>query len=304
MAVVSIKLDSDPVEGSAEKDRRSYQLKYVAITTDINDGVIAIRQHADCPKVNSTYAYKSEIDAKAYCVGVDVKPRSGRQNEDELPDGLWAWDVVAKYQAEGDGSENPLLKPAVLSFDTEQYDAPFERDLDGNACLNSAGMPFDPPLVREDNHWIIRIEKNLPWFDASFADSVQNSVNSDDFLGASPGTLRLKKISAAQKESETIGSYFAAVAELQFRRIEYPGHEPHQSYPLDQGRYFIGARDIIHRGQVVMAPILDNQSPPQPVHDPVPLDGTGQPLARGATPVYLFFRQYPSFPFNSLGIYP
>ena len=57
-------------------------------------------------------------------------------------------------------SENPLLQPAELSITTQERMRVVYLDLNGNAVLNAAGEPFDPPKEAPDAFLVITITRN------------------------------------------------------------------------------------------------------------------------------------------------
>jgi hypothetical protein len=287
-----------PAEFTA--DDAQFTERYKVLVDSIEDDALVIKAHASCPAIGDSYAYGSSTDTSSRATSIRITPLGGQYDGPSGNSGEWAWDVEVTYSRKGETVENPLDRPAKVYYDMDQYDVPLERDLDGNAVLNSAEQPFDPPVLKEDNRLIIRIEKNLATFDSTVAELFENAVNSATFLGFATNSLRITKISASPQEDAVYGDYYAVTTEIQRRPIEYVGHEPHQASILDMGRYELYAPggDVSSR----WSPILDTEG--QHVTDAVALDGFGRVKSASAAPVYLPFRRYPTYDFNSLGIYP
>jgi hypothetical protein len=317
MSVVSIGIervngaDNTPYEIS--DDGEQYDLRLIALVNDALDGAHTIYQHSGCPKKGSTYAVNNTFNAQAICTNVRITPMGGRYADPTSgTSGTWKWLIEATYSTSPQTQESqpPGAGVAKVYFDSEQYDIAFDRDLDGNPVLNSAEMPYDPPMVKEDHRLIIRIEKAVPAFDALFADKVMGRVNSTPFFGYTTGTLRITKISATPQDNADFGQYYLLSVEMVYRRIEDvtnidiipatvgapTNYEPHQALILDTGRY------TLNPGTGKHVKILDEDD--DHVIDPVKLDGDGQKLEDGADPVYIKYQMYPTYDFNLLGLYP
>lgn len=304
MAVTSFALER--VQGAQDahatitaEDTQFLKRYKVRVDSDLDEGQ-AIYADMRCPKIGDYYTQGAAVNFASRVVQVQIDPIGGAYANPSNPadhSGDWAFSVEVTYSRKGETVENPLLRPAKLYYDMEQYDAPLDRDLDNKPVLNSAYQPFDPPVLKEDNRLIIRIEKNLPNFNPAAAVAFENAVNSTTFLGFAANTLRITKITGSPVEDANFGTYYATATEIQFRPFEHAGFPPHQANILDMGRY-----EIDTSAPELRVPILDKDG--SPVVDSEPLNGFGKKLQSGQDPFYLKFRRYPSLDFNALGIYP
>lgn len=152
----------------------------------------------------------------------------------------------------------------------------------GKAIVNSAGQTFDPSIERVYYDLTITINRNEPDWDLARQVQYQNAINEDDFYIAyrkrkyliRKGQARMANIGAEGRFENSI-TFFEATYEIQIREDGWGRRV------LDEGRMELNNGDIPQR------PIRDSEG--QPVTYPVMLDGVGQKLANGATPVFLEF---------------
>jgi len=200
---------------------------------------------------------------------------------------LWKVTVHFKYVPD------PLSQPAVISYDFVQSTEPVEQDADGNALLNSADEPFDPPPSDEVYDLVMAVEVNWGSFDALQAAQYINAINSDVFFYGifSPATVRCTRFSGtpdrvANLEYYKVSLEFAARADGWKRRL------------LDQGyRIKTGTDDD---GNTTYQQLKDEDG--NLLTQPVLLDGNGERLAAGQPPVYLESNKYKSQPFALFGL--
>ena len=136
-------------------------------------------------------------DPSAWCVDVNsdvIKGSEGTQ-----------WTVTAEYSSERELNENPLLDPAFIDWDTEQFQEPifWYKDSEGvrKGVVNSAGDPFDPPGQRDDSRRAVVIEKNLASV-PSWIIQYRDAVNSDsiviDGIPVGVGQAKCQRVSVSR----------------------------------------------------------------------------------------------------------
>lgn len=190
MAVTSFFEHVDGRAGSLRLDtrlERDYTRTFRAVCSLATDGPEVIRLHPQCPRIGSIYVSASGlVDAGAWCKEVRFAL---------MPGDAYTWSVVAVYstQINLQLQENPLLRPADISWDTEEVLVPAEQDAIGQQVGTTAGERFDPPVETEQLRLVLVIEKNLPSFDALVALSYTNTVNDRPFFGVGTGKVLLKK---------------------------------------------------------------------------------------------------------------
>lgn len=160
---------------------------------------------------------------------------------------------------------------------------------------NSAGEIFVPPPMMDDSSLILQITRNENINSPILQTSAlyMNTVNSDTFFGYNPGMVKCQFISCQRQNKQ-----LPDASVLPYLRVTYNFHVK-QSWDmqlLDKGTYY-----WYRTSQ--SAPWNDNKfitADGQP-RDGL-LDGTGQKLATGASPVYLTVRPYNWQAFASLNL--
>lgn len=222
------------------------------------------------------------------------------------------------YDANGDPAENPgasgnferednpLLRPASWRTTHEKVMEVVYRGVTdfgwivpGPAVVNSAGDPFDPPLMEERSYKVVTITKNValdnPILSWDIQEDYQDSVNSDEYRGRRIGTLKIDAIDV-ESAIENRLSYAIVHVIVKFR-------------PDGWKRSII---DAGYREIVLIDP--DGGGPqefPQHIRDqwgnligsPKLLDGSGQQLPFGEDPVFLTFQTKRSMPFATFFAY-
>ena len=128
-----------------------------------------IMAHASAPTIGSVH----DNDATCRCIHVECSPESPGQKKQ--------WLFRARYTNQFDIRENPLSDPAQTTWSAESYQVIVERDLDGDAIVNSAGDPFDPPPEKDDSRWTSVTSKNIAAKVPDWMFVYQDAVNEDSF---------------------------------------------------------------------------------------------------------------------------
>lgn len=184
--------------------------------------------------------------------------------------------------------QNPTERPLQVSWGNATFEEIVDEDQDGNAVVNSAGDPFDPPITEEDTRPVLTVVRCQYTFSTTWATGYRNAINSDIFLGADPGTVRSMPIVGVLKKDQDIGWYWEVTYEFAYKPQGWARVE------LDQGL----RRTVDVGGTLKRQPILVRGVP---VQSPVLLDGAGDVLPPGGTPVFRTYRTRPSLPFAVFG---
>src|SRR5262249_46326548 len=146
-----------------------------------------------------TYTTSAEFDLGALCNSVTCE-----QNDDAPR----RWVVTCEYGPptveQGQQQENPLLRPAVLTWGFTQNSRAVWKDVNGTPIQNSAGDAFDPPPEIDDSRPVLTVTRNEAGFNPAIAIQYQDAVNSDQFLGFNAGVVKINGISSTSQSENGI----------------------------------------------------------------------------------------------------
>ena len=157
--------------------------------------------------------YTLEQDKYAWLHGMDI--------EEEGEDGI-GWIVTLNYgwydanQAGGGPSQNPLDMPIEVSWSLRDHETVLDTDQNGNAVLNTAGDPLDPPAVIDDPRLVMTVVRNEQLFNIAWVLKYRNAVNSDSFAGFDPLTCKVLNISGRSQWHQDAGWYYQTTYEFEF----------------------------------------------------------------------------------------
>lgn len=258
------------------KGSRSYTRTFKLKTTAQTERAYHVGSHASLPVIGELHP----DDSTAWCVALHVDPT----------DPWKGWTATAEYSTERELAEDPTADPALISWDSEQFQKPAIYSYAGTAIVNSAGDPFDPPNMMDDSRRIVTVIKNLAVVPAWIL-TYQDAVNSDSFVldGVTIG------IGLAKMQRVAVGEEQRRNGTL-FRTVTFSIHLEKDGWllePLDAG-----FREIVSGERIN---ILNDGDDLQP-SAPVPLNGSGVHLTNptAATAVFLSFVVYETKAFSSL----
>ena len=204
------------------------------------------------------------------------------------------WVATVNYVLPEKPNQYDELLPEV-NFDWEDRNVPMEKDLDGTACLTSAGEPYDPPIEREECTGVIVVRRPEASIDLDFIHTLQNSINSSPVTigSATTGniTVATKKGKLKIRLSEEKTYQANATSQVIYRTVEYRISigEIWQAEPLDRGTYYKSGSNLLRTTALGGEPIMTL------------LNGSGGKLAVGGTPVYNNFKRCREENWTSLG---
>ena len=174
MSVNSFKEDNQqrPGEETYRPDGTTvstYSRNWLALTTSHADNAKTILDYGSAPKIGASH----NTHAAARCINRGAAPVSHETKK--------AWRFTARYSTEFDIRENPLGDPAKTQWSTETFQAVVSEDIHGDAILNSAGDPFDPPAYKDDSRWTSITRKNVANKVPDWIFAYQDGVNSDSY---------------------------------------------------------------------------------------------------------------------------
>lgn len=190
--------------------------------------------------------------------------------------------------------ENPLDEPPRKSWSFAPYQRPLHRDITGQPIINTAREQFDPLPEVDDNRIVLRYTRNLPGFNVPLMRQYRRAVNSDNFLGWPPRTVRVSGIQADEVFTKEF-HYWTASYEFQMRGDD--AEDDWKLRLLNQGfRQLTGDDTTGHQYET----ILDKYG--VPLNQPALLDLDGLELVAGEDPIFLEFEGYFPRSFSVFGI--
>jgi len=235
---------------SNEKGIRRYSRAFRLETTSQDDGPYAVGSNGSLPKIGSIHPE----DANAWCFSLRV--------ENSNP---WkGWTVTAEYTSEREITEDPTAEPAAITWASEQFQKPVVIDKNGYAVVNSAGDPFDPPIMMDDSRRVITISKNLavvPAWILTYQDAVNSDAFNIDGITVAAGLAKVQAVTVGEVQRRN---------GIAFRVVTLVIH-------LQKDGWVVKSQDIGFRelgyggGRQNILNDVDDERPSAPV----PLDGAG-----------------------------
>jgi hypothetical protein len=244
MSVVSCVELFDGSSGSADnRGQRKYTRKFSVQTNSVSDGpsVVIDYINTNSAALFSTYSRGNDSDSGSLVESIDV---------DE--DGYLKWLASIRYSTitpdEQKANENPTLRPADVRWNVKRFNKPMTIDYNGLTIVNSADDAFDPPLEVEVVRQVLTISRNEGSFNPSLSQEYANSINSDVWYGAEPGTVLCHPFEAERQYEQNM--YFWRVTyQFEFDRDGF------YAIVLDQGFNYYAVGTVAKE----LKPIRDTQ---------------------------------------------
>lgn len=262
---------------------RTYSRQFVIVTDDPWIGANAIR--AALPVgigqfylVRNTSGAVTDFDGGSFCTSISLTC--------DAEDGM-AWTANAEYgpyDATNYPQDVTQWVPRV-AWSFAQFQRDLDQDINGNAIVNSAGVPFNPTIKADDSRPILQLVRNEPTFDLTLAEDFRDTVNQNVWWGYNPRCVKVSNISSTRQFNQDIGFFWETTYEFHINENTW-----------DENVLDAGVMQLNGSGSDIV-PISKNGIP---VPDPVPLNGSGAPLSVGGTPNYLTFQVYPTSDFSKL----
>lgn len=188
-------------------------------------------------------------------------------------------------------ADNPLDRPTRWAVEFEQAQEIVKKDIDGNAIVNSAGLPYDPPPMADRAFMVITAVKNYAVGDSliDLSGSVGeyiDTLNDNVFLGCTAGTLRI--VGASINYDVENGVPFAQVT-WRFK---------HRRFGWALSLADIGTM-VLSAGEFIPVSYIEGTGSDT---GPRPLDGSGGLLAPGLPLEFFDFNVYPELDFSALNL--
>lgn len=287
------------------KARRDYTREFLVTMSLPTDGSIQVSVAPNVPRIGDLFVDQDgTYDLGARCYSVTAK-----QDADDL----LQWHVTAKYTS-GDRSRysrfqpergdsryqdpDPLARPAQIIWGSQKFQRPFEQDFTDPPngpypVQNSAGDPFDPPIMVDDTLPTLTVIRNEGSFDPGVPIIFKDAINNDEFFGAPQYCAKVESITA-RSNVENNFLYWEVTYVFSFKRWNPPTEKGFLLLPRDQGFYAIDPNTN------KKSRILDDLG--QPVVTPKKLDGFGHKLTDNTQTFYLLFQPYKALNFSDLNL--
>jgi len=259
------------------KGARSYTRSFKLITSAKTERAYHVGSHASLPVIGEVHP----DDAGAWCTTLQVDPS----------DPWKGWTVTAEYSTERELAETPTSDPAEITWGSEQFQKAAITNYAGQAIVNSAGDPFDPPIMIDDSRPYVTVSKNLatvPTWVMTYQDAVNSASFVVDGITVGTGLAKMQNISVSPRQSRNGTS---------FRTVTFTIHLQKQGWlskVLDAG-----FREVAYGGELQN---IRNPGDEELPAAPVPLDGAGMALTdpSPANAVYRYDTVYETKDFSAL----
>lgn len=206
------------------------------------------------------------------------------------------WSFVASYTTSRERriEEDPIDDAVRVRWGTERYQEVAVVDEDGEAVVNSAGDPYDPPIMKDFNRRVAYVRVNVasvPSWILSYEDAVNSDIFTVGGYTAAVGEAKCQHVALSEEQERNGITFYELTLEIHFAKNGWINK------PLDAGfrRIYSGTlREKISWENAdgdVEYPVA-----------PVPLDGSGVELVdpTPATAVYRSHVIYETLPFSAL----
>jgi len=154
-------------------------------------------------------------DANAYCKQISVSCQAGYKY----------WTVQCDYDDTYDNSgSTPANDDIQISWSSELFQRPAWKDKDGNGVLNSAGDPFNPPVMMDDHRTVCRIMKNVttvPTYVLTFPNVVNSSAFTIDGVTVAQRYAKISNVAVSEVKRRNGTTYRSVTVEMQIRNTEW-----------------------------------------------------------------------------------
>lgn len=286
---------------------REYTQRWRVIVSDPTDSDISVLISGYVPLPGASHPN----DAAAFALKPEVTTPDDTDPTLRLVTVPYSTKSADPERQNQDRGESPLLRPPVVRWSHVVRQRLFTETIDdypvktvsggevtGNATIigdqnnkphpvcTSAGEPFDPAPEIEDLMLTLFVQRNEAGFTEAYADEFINTVNSDDWRGWEPGTVKLTQFDAERQYEKGVAfwsvTYMFAFADNWDLDLRDVG-----SYSLSDDANYDKIQPQAANG--VGLPRVN-------------LNGAGVALAPTDPPVYLRFRRNRRKDFNDLNL--
>jgi len=263
--------------GTETRAGREYISIYQVLDTSADPNFVMQRQGDGLPGFAAAYP----TDGYSHVVSINPQ-RYERVNDAGTT--KYKWTVEVRYAPRHTNvapKADPTDEKPVVRGGTIVREVVLEKDANGNAVVNSANDPFDPPLMKEEYDDLLSVTVNIASgsFNVATTMAYKGTYNSAGITICNyiiPQYAGLMRDIQYQALSRNGTDYWAVTYEIQVTRKD--GLWRYEK-PLDQGYQYLDASDSDRKKD-----IENDQG--ERISKPAKLDGLGGILASGGSPVY------------------
>lgn len=310
-------------------DGLELSVMYQVPVTSPYDGTLTVLFAPGLPRPGAFYFLGNEVHPLATCSELTPSRVAGTR---------LLWHVLVTYRTPGqqnnqqgnDDNGKPTSDPLAWHDEIEIHPVRFSVPLEEAELIepafpgrqknskgpvtNSARVPFNPPAEVDRSRFVFRLTKNLNSYPDAQVEAYQDSMNSDRFTINKRKLGFVKTFDKFQCKMLSISTRMAFANGRSYWPVTYEIDYDKKGWDLslldkglaasvrpgdpDGNGGTISASDLVLRGRAPVRRLVDAAG--VPLSEPVLLDGQGQPLAEGGTPVYLKYRGYVPKPYGAL----
>lgn len=303
-----------------EEGHREWVVKHLVRCTDYSDGPATVMRASGLPVIGAFWDYGNDYDPWAFCTPRrTVKMRNPKEG--------WKgkyWEVSSYFSTRrnsrrcmDESIEDPLLEPDRISGSFVKYTKEVVRDKNGNWIKSSSHELIRGPQVEFDhNRPSVVIERNIGSLGLETFSEMVDTVNDSTLWGLPARRIKLSNVNWTRNYVGTCDPYFTVTYEFD---IDFNGFDKEA---LDEGTKVLHGHwetDQTGTGTGLgtnwVLDQIDGQdpNPNNPQHFDrykdrygenarVVLNGAGEPLSVGDSPVFIQIAYYRESNFLLLGI--
>lgn len=249
---------------------------------ELGTGSVTVLKETDLPQRNTGHPEDSNLKM----IGKAIS---------SISDDKRVYEVTCSYSTittDTVTEDDPLRRAPKITWGTFATSIVAEKDNAGGAIENSAGDPYQSPLMKDIFNLEVTIVRNEANYNPDRADSLMGTINSGSVTiagkVAEPKTALLTQYTGSnQKENEI--SFWSVTYKIRFKKDTWVDSI------LDQGFNRVGDAPGAEN-----VPILNDAQ--EKITVPVKLDKAGSPLAKGAPAEFNEFTLPDEEDFSQLGL--
>lgn len=271
-----------------EEGHRDYTVTWGVETDNPMDGPDVAFTGAGLPTPGASLNIGNTVDAWAFY------NRKGSARLRKVDANRKAWDLVTVFSSRAPkrcntgAFEDPLLEPHRVSGDFAQVMDEALQDKDGKPIDNSSEQRYTGALVQKPtSRPIVKLQMNVAWIDLAWMAAYADAVNSDVWWSQAIRTIKCTVGPWERRNYATCNFYFVVNFTFELKRDKW-------DYVLmDEGTRVKVAGSTPARYTQYKDEREENGR--------TLLDGDGNALAAGGTPVWNTFRVLKEMPFAAVG---
>lgn len=302
MTVLSVRetAESGPLDYTGPWGKQ-YRRMFDVETSTVNDSSVVVVDATDLPSLGDTFQCGADEDLTARVTRILPNRNKDRPT---------LWHVTVIYHSIpyallplGDTEiQHRVNLPPGIRYGGLRYTKPMDVDTRGFLVVNSARLPFDPPMQVDRHRSWVEIQRFEPEPSYIQAPEWLDKINADQFMGVAATQAKVSDIAGERHfAKDGSGIYWDVRYLFEFKK------EGWQDWLLDHGTHKLKQRGVCNRSLPVadqVEPITDKSG--NPLLRPQALDNFGHPapasVVNSGEAFYLYYEGYFSRSFAPLGM--